>query len=98
MGGIAPTERDLAIDQPEQVELTILDAGGDTVLHKIFAASDLNDNPSNPQYKSYYVSWDGRNANGNFVAPGVYFYTVNAGVVAGHNKIVVVKGTFTGVR
>jgi thermitase len=96
--GDRTTNITLAINQPEQVELTILDAGGDTVLHKIFAASDLNDNPSNPQYKSYYVSWDGRNANGNLVAPGVYFYTVNAGGITGHNKIVVVKGTFTGVR
>ena len=96
--GDRTTNITLAIDQPEPVELTIQDAGGNTVIHKTFAASELNNNPANPQYKSFYVSWDGRNAGGNQVAPGVYFYTVNAGGETGHNKIVVIKGLFSGAR
>ncbi|MGH7739896.1 MAG: S8 family peptidase [bacterium] len=88
----------LAIDQPESVELTIEDAAGDMVLRKTFSASELNHNPSNPQYKSYYISWDGRNGDGNWVVPGVYFYRVSAGGVTGRNKIVVIQGAFTGVR
>ncbi len=96
--GDGTTNITLAIDQPEPVQLTIQDAAGDTVLRKSFAASDLNNNPANPQYKSFYISWDGRNASGNQVAPGVYFYTVNAGGAMGRNKIVVIKGLFSGVR
>jgi hypothetical protein len=88
----------LAIDQPEPVELTIRDGAGHVVLHKNYQAADLNDNPSNPQFKSYYITWDGKNGAGNFVAPGVYFYTVNAGGVTGRNKIVVLKGYFSGPR
>jgi len=88
----------LAIDSPMAVELTIYDTAGETVFHKKYDSSELNDNPSNPQFKSYYVSWDGRNGKGNLVVPGVYFYTVSAGGTVGRNKIVVVKGPFQGTR
>jgi len=88
----------LAITSPMAVELTIYDTAGETVFQKNYAPSELNNNPSNPQFKSYYVSWDGHNGKGNLVVPGVYFYTVNAGGMIGRNKIVVVKGAFQGTR
>ncbi|HET9870365.1 MAG TPA: FlgD immunoglobulin-like domain containing protein, partial [bacterium] len=96
--GDGSTNITLAIDRAEPVELTIRDAGGNLVLHRTYRASELNDNPANPQFKSYYVAWDGRNGAGNQVAPGVYFYAVTAGGVTGRNKIVVIKGLFTGSR
>jgi serine protease len=88
----------LAINSPMAVELTIYDTAGETVFQKNYTPSELNNNPSNPQFKSYYVSWDGHNGKGNLVVPGVYFYTVNAGGMIGRNKIVVVKGAFQGTR
>ena len=74
------------------MELTIRDSGGEVVLQKNYTAGALNANPANPQYKSFYISWDGRNASGQTVATGVYFYTVTSGGVTGHNKIAVVRG------
>ncbi|HVM31889.1 MAG TPA: S8 family serine peptidase [bacterium] len=88
----------LAISQPEPVELVIRDGAGHEVLRKDYQPSQLNNNPDNPQFKSYYVAWDGRNGSGNLVAPGVYFYSVSAGGVTGRNKIVVLKGFYTGPR
>jgi hypothetical protein len=72
--------------------LTIYDASGETVLNKDYAPSDLNDNPSTPQFKSYYVAWDGKNGAGQKVKTGVYFYSVKVGGSTGHNKIVVIQG------
>jgi thermitase len=87
-----PTNITLVLNGPQAVELTIRDSGGETVLQKNYSAGALNANPANPQYKSFYISWDGRNASGQTVATGVYFYTVTSGGVTGHNKIVVVRG------
>lgn len=83
----------LAITQPEPVELTIYDTGGELVYHKVFAPGDLNNNPSNPQFKSFYIPWDGRNGAGQPVKSGVYFYSVNVNGQVGRNKIAVIRGT-----
>jgi hypothetical protein len=82
----------LAITQPEAVHLNIYDASGEVVLSKDYAPSDLNDNPSTPQFKSYYVAWDGKNGAGQKVKTGVYFYSVNVAGRIGRNKIVVIQG------
>jgi len=88
-----PTNITLVLSSPQAVDLTVRDSGGELVYHKSFQAGDLNNNPSNPQFKSYYVSWDGRNSSGQTVKTGVYFYAVTSGGVTGHNKIAVVRGS-----
>ncbi len=87
-----PTNITLVMSSPRPVDLTIRDSGGELVFHKSFPVSGLNNNPANPQFKSYYVSWDGRNASGQLVNTGVYFYSVTSGGVTGRNKIAVVRG------
>ncbi len=82
----------LVMTSPQAVDLTIRDSGGGIVLHKIFQAGQLNENPANPQFKSFYVPWDGRNSSGQLVTTGVYFYSIVAGGVTGRNKIAVVRG------
>ncbi len=82
----------LALSQAQPVELTIFDVGGEVVIHKNYAASELNDNRDNPQFKSFYVSWDGRNGNGQKVKTGVYPYSVKSGGLVGRNKIAVIQG------
>ncbi len=69
----------------QMVELTIRDSGGKLVFHEI--------TPALPQFKSFGITWDGRNSTGQLVTTGIYFYTVTAGGVTGHNKIVVVRGS-----
>jgi hypothetical protein len=83
----------LAIDQAEAVELWIYDTSGEIVLHKNFSASELNSNPSNPQFKSFYVTWDGKNGGGQRAKNGIYFYTVKAGGKTARNKIALIQGT-----
>ncbi len=83
----------MAFSQAQAVELFIYDSSGETVLHKNYAAGDLNNNPSNPQYKSFYVPWDGRNGNGQIVKTGVYFYSVQSGALIGRNKIALIQGS-----
>ena len=83
----------LVLTQPQPVELTIVDTGGEVVYHRNYASAELNNNPSNPQFKSYYVAWDGKNGQGQVVKTGVYFYTVNAGGKTGRNKIAAIRGT-----
>ncbi len=83
----------LAISQPAPVELTIFDSSGELVFRKNYNASDLNNNPSNPQFKSYYLSWDGRNGAGQKVVTGIYFYSVKVNGQIGRNKIALVQGT-----
>lgn len=83
----------LAIGQAQAVELLILDAAGEVVLRKNFAPGELNNNPSNPQFKSFYVPWDGLNGIGQKVKTGVYFYSVKSGEQTGRNKIVVIQGS-----
>ena len=82
----------LALTQAEAVELSIWDSGGEMVFHKVYAPGDLNDNPSNPQFKSYFIGWDGRNGAGQPVKTGVYFYAVKANGQVGRNKIAVIRG------
>ena len=82
----------LVLSQPEPVDLTIYDTSGELVLHKSYAAAQLNNNPSNPQFQSYYVAWDGKNGAGQKVKTGVYFYTVKTDGQVGHNKIAVIQG------
>jgi hypothetical protein len=82
----------LAVDQAVPVELTIYDAAGELVLRKSYGAADLNQNPSRPQFKSFYVPWDGKNGNGQTVVTGIYFYFVKVGGRTGHNKIAVIRG------
>jgi len=82
----------LVMNQPESVELTIYDTSGEMVLHKNYASSQLNSNPNNPQYKSFYIAWDGKNGNGQKVKTGIYFYTVNVGGQISRNKIAVIQG------
>ena len=83
----------LAITQAQAVDLTINDSSGEVVLRKNFAASDLNQNPDNPQYKSFYIPWDGRNGNRQEVKTGIYFYSVKVGSQVGRNKIAVIQGS-----
>jgi hypothetical protein len=80
------------MNQPEPVQLTIYDTSGEMVLNKNYAASQLNSNPNNPQYKSYYIAWDGKNGSGQKVKTGIYFYTVNIDGQISHNKIAVIQG------
>jgi len=82
----------LVMTQPEPVQLTIYDTSGEIVLNKNYAASQLNSNPNNPQYESYYIAWDGKNGSGQKVKTGIYFYTVNVGGQVSHNKIAVIQG------
>jgi hypothetical protein len=81
----------LAITRAAPVELKIYDTGGEKVYEKDFSASELNPNSSNPQFKSFYVSWDGKNGNGQTVKTGVYFYTVKINGEIGRNKIAVIS-------
>ena len=83
----------IAIAQPAPVELTICDASGELVFHRNYDAGQLNNNPSNPQFKSYYVSWDGHNGAGQPVVTGIYFYSVKVNGQVGHNKIAVIQGS-----
>jgi subtilisin family serine protease len=83
----------LVLTQAQPVDLTINDEAGMVVFHHNYAASELNNNPTNPQFKSFYVPWDGRNGNGQEVKTGVYFYTVKADGQTGHNKIAVIRGS-----
>ena len=80
------------MNQPESVELTIYDTSGEIVLNKNYASSQLNSNPNNPQYKSFYIAWDGKNGSGQKVKTGIYFYTVNVGGQISRNKIAVIQG------
>ncbi len=82
----------LVMNQPQAVQLTIYDTSGEVVLNKNYASSQLNSNTNNPQYKSYYVTWDGKNGNGQKVKTGIYFYSVNVGGQVSHNKIAVIQG------
>jgi subtilisin family serine protease len=82
----------LVMTQPESVQLTIYDTSGEIVLNKNYASSQLNSNTNNPQYKSYYLTWDGKNGSGQKVKTGIYFYTVNVGGQVSHNKIAVIQG------
>ena len=82
----------LVMTQPEPVQLTIYDTSGEIVLNKNYAASQLNSNPNNPQYESYYIAWDGKNGSDQKVKTGIYFYTVNVGGQVSHNKIAVIQG------
>ncbi len=82
----------LVMNQPEAVQLTIYDTSGEVVLNKNYSSTQLNNNPNNPQYKSYYMAWDGKNGNGQKVKTGIYFYTVNVDGLISHNKIAVIQG------
>ena len=82
----------LALSQAQAVELTIFDTAGEVVFHKKFAPSELNDNQANPQFKSFYLSWDGRNGSGQKVKTGVYPYVVKSGDEEGRNKIALIQG------
>jgi subtilisin family serine protease len=82
----------LVMTRPEAVQLTIYDTSGEIVLNKNYAVSQLNSNPNNPQYESYYIAWDGKNGSGQKVKTGIYFYTVNVGGQVSHNKIAVIQG------
>gem|GEM_PF-1408139 len=92
-GNIGSTNITLVLEQPAPVELFIYDPSGEVVLHKNFDASQLNDNPGNPQFKSFYVPWDGRNGAGKPVVTGIYFYSVKANGKIGRNKIALVQGS-----
>jgi subtilisin family serine protease len=83
----------LALDQAMPVDLSIYDSAGELVLRKSYGAADLNQNPSRPQFKSFYVPWDGKNGNGQAVTTGIYFYFVTVGGRTGHNKIAVIRGS-----
>jgi subtilisin family serine protease len=82
----------LILDDPQPVEFALYDISGATVLKRSYAASELNPAEKRPQYKSYYLSWDGTNGRGKSVVTGVYFYEVKAGGTVGRNKIAVIRG------
>ncbi len=82
----------LVLDAPARVELEIRDAAGRRVFIRTYEPSELNANPHNPQYKSYFVSWDGRNGAGNQVVTGVYPYSVKALGSTQRGKIAVIRG------
>jgi subtilisin family serine protease len=81
----------LVTTQTQPVQLTIYDTSGEIVLNKSYSPSQLNSNV-NPQYKSYYVTWDGKNGSGQEVKTGIYFYTVNVNGQSSHNKIALIQG------
>ncbi len=83
----------LVLSQPQEVELTIRDSSGEVVLNRKYGPADLNQNPFNPQFKSYFVSWDGKNGDGQRVHTGVYFYEVKSGGRTGRNKIALIQGS-----
>lgn len=91
--GQGSTNITLAITQAAPVELTIYDASGEVVLHRNYDAAGLNQNPSQPQYKSYYIPWDGKNGAGQPVVTGIYFYSVKVNGQEGRNKIAVIQGS-----
>jgi subtilisin family serine protease len=82
----------LALSQAMPVDLSIYDAAGELVYKKSFVAADLNQGPSRPQAKSFYIPWDGKNGNGKTVATGIYFYFVTVGGRTAHNKIALIRG------
>jgi subtilisin family serine protease len=90
-GNGGSTNITLALSRPAPVELTITDSSGEVVLHKSYGVSDLNQNPSNPQFKSYYIPWDGKNGSGRDVVTGIYFYSVKVAGRTGHNKIALIR-------
>ena len=59
------------LPEPAQVDLTIYDVSGRVVRR---LASSRLEMPGH-----HMVQWDGRNAKGRSVAPGVYFYELSAG-------------------
>jgi subtilisin family serine protease len=83
----------LALTSAQPVELTIYDTSGEVVFHKNYTAAELNSDNSNPQFKSFYVTWNGLNGNLQKVKTGVYFYTVKVAGQVGRNKIVVFQGS-----
>ena len=83
----------LFISHPESVHLTIYDSAGQIVLSREYGPDQLNNTPSENQYKSYYIGWDGKNGAGFPVVTGVYPYRVQIGSQTGMNKIVVIRGT-----
>jgi subtilisin family serine protease len=89
----ATTDITLAISQAAPVDLSIYDSAGELVFKKSFGATDLNQNAARPQFRSFYISWDGKNGNGQVVKTGIYFYFVTIGGQTGHNKIALIRGS-----
>jgi thermitase len=82
----------LVMSQSQPVQLTIYDTSGETVLNKNYSPAQLNSNTNNPQYKSFYVTWDGKNGSGQKVKTGIYFYSVTVNGQVSHNKIALIQG------
>jgi subtilisin family serine protease len=82
----------IAITQAAPVELTIYDSSGEAVFYKNYDPGQLNNNPSNPQFKSFFIPWDGKNGLGQPVVTGIYFYTVKVNGQVGRNKIALIQG------
>ena len=65
----AATELRFDLPEPENYEITVLNVAG-RVLRRFGGAGDAGPNA---------VRWDGRDAQGRSVQPGVYFYRIRAG-------------------
>ncbi|RKU28692.1 hypothetical protein C6497_07990 [Candidatus Poribacteria bacterium] len=42
-------------------------------------------------HRSHAAHWDGKNAQGEFVASGVYFYTLTAGEFSATRRMLILK-------
>ncbi|UCE03546.1 MAG: hypothetical protein JSW67_04980 [Candidatus Latescibacterota bacterium] len=76
------TSIDYSIDRDAQVRLTIYDVDG----HRVVTLVDRRLGPG-----AYSVEWDGRDAHGNAVAGGVYFYRLDAGGHMRTRKAILLK-------
>ena len=73
--------------KPAEVTLTIYDMNGEMVRHLAVGhqAAGMY------QSRSRAVYWDGRNQLGEFVASGIYFYTLTAGEFTATRRMMIVK-------
>ena len=75
------------LSEPAEVTVTIYAADG-----KLVRTLELGQLPAGVyQNRSRAAYWDGRNAQGEFVASGVYFYTLQAGDFSATRKMVIRK-------
>jgi endonuclease I len=70
------------LPQREEVELAIYDIGGRLIRSLASGAQTPG---------SHQVAWDGRDAAGRAVGPGVYFYSLEAGALADQKRMLLLK-------
>ena len=70
------------LPEPSRVSIVIFDVLGSEVIK-------LVDDDQHYGYKK--IIWDGKNSNGNVVAPGVYFYRAELGSLIETKKMILLK-------